>query len=140
MSDLTDALLRAVDEVCDDLGAIADSVAGPDDLQATTDADIQARNQFLHAFAALLREGIQGGREQREFVMQTAVPALLANGQTTLEMVRGHVAFYMALSPHLLAAVPERLREEASAWLAIYAADYTRDVLDIALSAEADAP
>jgi hypothetical protein len=140
VSELTDALLHAVDEVCEDFGAIADSVAGPDDVQATTDADIQARNQFLHAFAALMREGIEGGREQREFVMQTAVPALLANGQTTLDMVRGHVAFYMALAPHLLAAIPEHLRDEASTWLALYAADYTRDVVEIALSAEADMP
>jgi hypothetical protein len=137
VSEVHDAIRQAVDEVCERFGEIADTVADPAAPTELSPAEQQARDQFLHAFAALLREGLQGGREQRDLVMSTAVPALLDNGQSTLDLVRGHVAFYMALSPHLLAAVPEHLREDASTWLATYAADYTAEVTEIALRAEA---
>jgi hypothetical protein len=95
-----------------------------------------AQEQFLHAFVELLREGLQGGSDQRELVMETAVPAIVSAGQTALDLVAGHVAFFTALSPPLLDAVPERLRTDAAAWLARYAADYTREVTERALAAE----
>lgn len=136
MSDVRAALLTAIDQTCDDFGAIADQVSGPAVTQGSPVADPHARDQFVRAFAALLREGVEGGTEQRELVMETAVPALVANGQSAMELLRAHVAFYTALSPHLLAAVPESLRAEAGTWLAGYAADYTREVVERAQAVE----
>ncbi len=132
MDALQQALLSALDEVTPQLPALAERLAEGEDAERA--GDERATEQFLRAFLALLREGIEGGREQRELVMHTAVPALVAAGQTGPDMVRSHVAFYMALAPLLVAEVPEALREEATHWLADYAADYTVEVLTIAMA------
>ncbi len=64
--------------------------------------------------------------------MQTAVPALVASGQTPEQLVHGHVAFFMVLQARMVAAVPAELRDDAALWLARYAAAYTTEVLEVA--------
>jgi hypothetical protein len=137
VSDVAAALLTAVDRTCDQFFAIAEGVADPAEIREMSEAERKAGEQFVHAFAELLREALRGERAQRDLVMETAVPALVANGQTPLELLRGHVSFYMALQPHLLDAVPADLRLEAGRWLARYAADYTHEVVARATEAQA---
>lgn len=134
MSVVTAALLAAVDAVEAELPALADQLAEPGRPRAA--ADEQTTAQFLHAFIALLREALEGGSEQRELVMQTAVPALVAGGQSSLDLLGGHVAFFTALSPRLLAQVAEAHRSDALRWISRYAADYTREVVERAREAE----
>jgi hypothetical protein len=135
VSDVTAALLTAVDAVEAELPALAEQLADPG-RQRGAAAD-QAAAQFLHAFIALLREALAGGGDQRELVMQTAVPALVAGGRSSLDLLDGHVAFFTALSPRLLAEVPDGQRAEAGRWIARYAAGYTREVVERARDEEA---
>lgn len=130
MDALRDALLSALDAVAPELPALAERLA--DEGAAEPTGDDRATDQFLRAFLALLREGIEGGGEQRDLVMQTAVPALVSAGQTPEQLVHGHVAFFMVLQSRLVPAVPEELRDDAALWLARYAAEYTREVLEVA--------
>lgn len=130
MDALQDALLTALDQVTPELPAIAERLTEDADVQRA--GDERATEQFIRAFLALLREGIEGGGEQRDLVMQTAVPALVASGQTTEQLVHGHVAFFMVLQARMVNAVPEELRDDAALWLARYAAGYTTEVLEVA--------
>jgi hypothetical protein len=135
MSETTTALLAALDRV--DVRAVAESVNDPD-AQPRDELSDAAQDQFLHAFVALLREGLEGGHEQRELVMETAVPALVASGQTSvLELVAGHVSIFVALTQRLVEAAPEAVRADAGVWMARYASEYTREVTERALAAEA---
>lgn len=135
MDETTSALLAALDGV--DLRAVAESV-GDADAEPGDELSEAAQDQFLRAFTTLLREGLEGGREQRELVMETAVPAIVASGQTSvLELVAGHVSIFVALTQRLVEAVPEAVRGDACVWMARYAAEYTREVTERALAAEA---
>ncbi len=136
MSRVDDALLQAVDAVSGELPELAGRLEDRLDVpQPEGEQDPRARDQFMRAFIALLREGIEGGREQRELVMSTAVPALVQAGQSPTDLVHSHVAFFMILGPRLIEHMPEDLRDEGSLWLACYAAEYTREVLQIAQEA-----
>lgn len=137
MDRTTAALLRALDEVGPRLRALGESAAPPDAPPPEPQLD-DAADQLLRAFVALLREALEGGREQRELVIPTAVPALVAAGQTTLEIVEGHVTFFMLLSAQLLDVVEADVRDEAAVWLARYAGEYVREVAEAALAAERD--
>ena len=130
MDALQDALLAALDAVTPELPGLAERLSEDQDLQRA--GDDRASEQFMRAFLALLREAIQGGGEQRDLVMQTAVPALVASGQTPEQLVHGHVAFFMVLQARMVAAVPGELRDDAALWLARYAAGYTAEVLEVA--------
>jgi hypothetical protein len=138
MDRTTAALLRALDDVGPRLRALGESAAPPDAPPPDPQMD-EAAEQLLRAFVALLREALEGGREQRDLVFPTAVPALVAAGQTALEIVEGHVSFFMVLSAQLLDAVGADVRDDASVWLARYAGEYVREVTEIALAAERDA-
>lgn len=133
MDALQEALRSALDAVAPELPALLDRLAEQGDVERP--GDERASDQFLRAFLALLREGIEGGGEQRELVMQTAVPALVASGQTPQQLVRSHIAFFMVLQSRMVPQVPDALRDDAALWLARYAADYTREVLEVASAA-----
>lgn len=133
MPELEDALHAALDEITPDLPTLlADLPSAADSAQ---NLDEQATQQFLRAFVALLHEGIDGGREQRDLVMSTAVPALVAAGQTETQLVQSHVTFFMALQSRMLTAVPQEHRRAAALWLAEYAGAYTTEVLQTAQAA-----
>lgn len=130
MDALQEALLSALDAVTPELPAFVERLSEDADVQRA--GDDRATEQFLRAFLALLREGIAGGGEQRDLVMQTAVPALVASGQTPEQLVHGHVAFFMVLQARIVASVPAELRDDATLWMARYAAGYTCEVLEVA--------
>ena len=132
MSDVADAIAAALDRI--DLAAIAAQL-GDGEVEATQ-TDQAATEQFLRAFEALMREALEGGRDQRDLVMDAAIPALVEHGMTTAELVNSHTAFFVALAPPLVEAVePAGLRDEAALWLAAYAGDYTREVAERAEAA-----
>jgi hypothetical protein len=135
MPDAAAALLAALDDGRVDVATVAAEV-GEATGQQESAVDDQAGEQFLRAFEALLREGLQGGREQRELVMESAVPALMANGQTVGDLVESHVAFFVALSSVMIESVEAGVRPDARAWLLRYAAEYIREVTEVALAAE----
>jgi hypothetical protein len=133
VDEIAGSLLQALDRVAPELRALAESVQDED---ADPSLDEAAGEQFLRAFEALLREGFEGRRDQRDLVMETAVPALVATGQSSAELVEGHVAFFVILSARLLEEVPANLRDQAGPWLARYAGDYVREVTERAQEAE----
>ena len=138
MSPVDDALLKSLDAVAGQIDELATQLEERLDLPEPEEPmDPRAREQFIRAFIALLREGIEGGREQRELVMSTAVPALVRSGQSPADLVHSHVALFMVLSPQMLTHMPADLRDEGALWMACYAAEYTREVLDIAQQAAA---
>ena len=133
MPELEDALHAALDEITPDLPTLLADL--PSAAESAETLDDQATAQFLRAFVALLHEGIDGGREQRDLVMSTAVPALVAAGQTETQLVQSHVTFFMALQGRMLAAVAPEHRHAAALWLADYAGTYTCEVLETAQAA-----
>jgi hypothetical protein len=130
------ALLATLDDGRVDLAAVAAEIGETQEQEATVDE--QTSEQFLRAFEALLREGLQGGREQRELVMESAVPALVANGQGAMDLLESHVAFFVGLSSVMIDAVDPGVRPAARIWMLRYAAEYVREVTEVALAAERD--
>ena len=136
MSDVTNAIAAALDRV--DFAALAAQMRDSGVERTTATLDDAATDQFVRAFQALMREALEGRREQRDLVMDAAVPALVARGSTVADLLRSHVAFFVALAPRLVEAVqPAGLRDEAAAWLAEYAAEYVLEVTERAEAAQA---
>ena len=137
MPDAAVAVLAVLDDGRVDFATVAEEIGqamgGRDDK-----LDPQAGEQFLRAFEALLREALHGGREQRELVMEAAVPALVANGQSAMDLLESHVAFFVGLSTVVVEAVEDRVRPAARVWMLRYAAEYIRDVTTVAFAAERD--
>ena len=105
--------------------------------------DEQALEQLVRAFEAVLREALTGGREQRELVLQAAVPAIVANGAGLLDLIEAQVAVFVSVSAAVLEAVDPGERPAARVWLARYAGDYVREVAEVAeraRDAEREAP
>ena len=136
MADVTAALLESVRVAREDMRAIARSMADATPAAERRETDEAANEQFLNAFEALLVEALEGGTEQRTFIMDTAIPALVADGITTSEMLQGHVAYFVALTPRLADGVPAEQRQDAITWLARYFALYACEVTERSLAAE----
>lgn len=95
--------------------------------------------QLLNGFCALLREALEeSGNDTYEIFMETAVPAMVADGQTTGSLVQGSAAFATLLSMHLDEAVPAEHREGARSWLSRFFGRYVADVYSAAAQAEAE--
>ncbi len=92
------------------------------------------REQFFNAFTMLFRDALEERSEEtRRFVLETAVPGMLASGRSVVSLVEGTVAFFALLTHRLLDETPPDLREAAALWLAWYAGAFIRDVVDVAL-------
>jgi hypothetical protein len=95
------------------------------------------QRQFLNGLETLLVEGLRDeGRPTRDLVFDTAIPGLVAEGRTALELVEGHTTLFVALGHELAAAVPPELSAGAATWLAAWSGDYVREVTERALAAE----
>jgi len=86
------------------------------------DLDERAAEQFLRAFEVLLREALAGGREQRELIIQKAVPALVASGRSAPDLVESHVGLFVVLTSAFVAAAGAGQRDAVRDWLARYSA------------------
>ncbi|HVM18013.1 MAG TPA: hypothetical protein VM290_10575 [Gaiellaceae bacterium] len=93
--------------------------------------------QLLNGFETLLTESVDGGgSETREFFIGTAVPALVADGQSPASLVQGTVTFVTLLATQLGERLPPEHRDEGRVWLAGFFGGYCRDVVAAALEAE----
>lgn len=133
---IRDALLDAFTGVGPRLPEIAASLQ--DAAEAPPDEDLAATaHQFFNAFEALVVEALEGaGTEKRAFVFETAIPAMVHQGQSPMELLQSHVAFFVVLSHELLLAVADDEQRAAGAWLAGFFAGYVREVTERALQAE----
>jgi hypothetical protein len=133
------ALAEALTTVRPGLGELSRrlSEASPQ-AQPAEPFDDAANDQFLNAFETVVREGLEGGGQTREFIFSTAVPALVAAGQTPEMLVHGHVAFFVVFCHRLLATVGDDVREDAEVWLSGFFADYVAEVDRVARAAQAD--
>ena len=135
MADPTTALLAVLDSDRVDLHAVIAEI-GP--VGAIAVLDDVAYDQLVRAFTAVLCEALQGGREQRDLVLQTAIPAVVARGQGVLELVEAQAATFVAVGAALVEAVEPGDRAAARVWMARYAAGYVREVAELALAAQQD--
>jgi hypothetical protein len=86
--------------------------------------------QLLNGFSALLKEALEErGSETYELFLSTAVPGMIADGQTTETLVEASASFGTLISMDLVAAVPEEHREAAAVWLAQFFGRYAGDVV-----------
>lgn len=96
--------------------------------------------QLLNGFSALLEEALEeAGSDTYELFIETAIPAVVADGQTTRSLVHASAAFGTLLSMHLVDAVPPEHREAARSWLSMFFGRYVSDVYVAAARAEAGA-
>ena len=127
-----EALGRALTEVRPAMPEIAASLAEVVG-QAAPAYPERDQEQFLRAFETLMRDALEErGEETRRFVLETAVPGMLASGRTVLSLAEGHVAFFTLLTARLLELTPPELRDGAAVWLAWYAGGFMRDVIEVA--------
>ena len=135
MADAASALLAVLDDGRVDLRAVIADL-GP--IGAITVLDDLALEQLVRAFEGVLREALQGGGEQRDLVLQTTVPALVAQGQGVLEVVEAQAAVFVAVAAALVEAADAGDREAVRTWMARYAAGYVREVAELTLAAQQD--
>ena len=118
-----------------------------DNARADADLDPKSRiddfsepdlEQFLNAYEALFMEALDGSDETRRFVLETALPPLLATGQTALDLIRGNVVSAVMFAHRLLPLVAPERRDDAARWLAAFHGSYTQDVAGRALALEAE--
>lgn len=131
------ATRRALRETRDELPALAERAqlmvpeAAADELAAD---DLE---QFANAQEATLLEALDGRRrDAREFVLDTAVPALVGRGCSAPSIVQAQSAFNVLLSQRVAAAVPARVRDRVVAWLARFLGEYTRELAAHAIRAQ----
>ena len=94
--------------------------------------------QFLNAYEGMFMEALEGtGHETRTFILETALPPILAMGQTTLDMIRSNVVSAVMLTHRMLPLIAEEHRDEAARWLARYHSEYTYELARRGLTIEA---
>lgn len=116
--------------------ALAERVVAQSRLAGSlTSSDLE---QLLHGFERLLVEALeQRGREVRSIFIETAVPAVVAQGQTPPELASAATAFGVMLSTHLVLQLPEDQRAAGLLWFADFFGDYVGDLVAAALEASA---
>ena len=132
------ALLDAFARLRPELGELADRLAGQLPEAEREHVDPAETEQFLNAFEALVIEALRGeGRETRDFIFDTAIPAMVAQGQRPLDLLESHITFFVVLSHRLCTDVGPGLADDAAVWLGTFFAGYGREVTERALAAEA---
>ena len=102
-----------------------------------TDEDL---GQLLNAFTAMVREALERGESQtRELLLETAIPAAIAQGETSASLVKANVMFATLIATEVVADLPEDQREDALVWLAGFFGEYVCEMLEAAERAKADA-
>ena len=130
-------LRKAVDADPDALFRVArEVVAGTPSFGPERYSD-EELHQLLNGFRTLLAEAMEdGGSDTYGFFLETAVPSLVADGQTSESLVHAAAAFGALLSMHLIQAVAPERQEDARSWLARFFGRYVADVAAAARRAE----
>lgn len=88
-------------------------------------------DQLVRAFEAVVAESLEGsGREQMDLLVGSAVPALIADGQTTSTLARAVGALAVVISTSLLRDMPRAEHDDAAGWLAGFFGEYAQAVVD----------
>lgn len=86
--------------------------------------------QFLHGFAAIVREAVHGeGREARDLYNASAVAVLSAEGRSVGALARQLVTFAALLGEEIAETVDPAARADAIAWLADFMGEWTEELL-----------
>ncbi len=136
---IRNALMEAFTAIRPDLDAVVERMAAAAPEEERNDYSPETTGQFLNAFEALMLEALEAaGDEKRRFILDTAVPALVAQGSTPSDLMRGHVAFFAVLAHRMLERVPAEQCANAEVWLSRFMGDYCAEVNAIAIQAERD--
>ena len=88
-------------------------------------------DQLVRAFGAVVAESLAGSeREQMHLLAGSAVPALIADGQTTSTLARAVGSLAVVISASLLRDMPPAEQDDAAAWLAGFFGEYTKAIVD----------
>ena len=130
-------LLRAFADVRPGLDEVAARMAASAPEDQRREYDPEATGQFINAFETLMIEALEAaGDEKRRFVFDTAIPAMVAQGQTPVDLTRGHVAFFSVLAHRMLERVPREDCPGAEIWLSQFLGNYCAEVVDRAQRAQ----
>ena len=129
------ALLEAWPTIRPDLGDLVARLEAVLPAAPTTTFAPEEIEQLLNAFEALVLEGLRAeGTETRDFLLETAVPAIVAGGQPPLDLLRSHIGVFVLLTERLCGAVPSEHAQDAALWLAGFFAGYGSDSTERALA------
>jgi hypothetical protein len=86
--------------------------------------------QLVHAFRASLREALAGsGTDARDLMIETAVPAVVAQGDTPATLARSSGVFGVLLASRVARVVPEDARDGAATWLGAFFGEWLHDIV-----------
>ena len=120
MQPFADEIRRLLHDEREQLLALADRVSAT--TQRYSDEEL---HQLLNGFEAMVVEALEGrGTQTRDLFVETAIPAVLAAGESPSGLVHNTVGFAILLTTHLLDSLPPEHRTEAGDWLAHFFADY----------------
>jgi len=93
-------------------------------------------DQLVHAFGGALRERLAGtGTEVLDFMLQTAIPAIVARGERVSELARSSAVFGVLLSVAITERLEPDARGAAVTELASFFGEWERDIVEAAQGA-----
>jgi hypothetical protein len=123
-------LRRAFDEFCPKMAGHLRQDAGLDPttpLGWIDDAELQ---QFVNAFKAMVTEALDGPeRSTRNLIFETALPGVVAEGRTDLQMARSTVITAVMVAYRMLPLVAPEHRDGAARWLAAFYGGYVHELV-----------
>ena len=96
--------------------------------------------RLLAGFEKLLLEAVEGRSEAMALFIETAIPALVANGRRVPDLMHTVVTFSVLLSSQLNALLPEPCRAPATQFFASFFGSYAERVVVAAQQAERELP
>jgi hypothetical protein len=130
-AELADAVVGSREEM---LALARGLLAASDRVSTTSDEQLE---QLVRAGEAMLLEALEGRDETRRFVIETAVPAYVAAGESAATIASSSVTSAVLVSSLLAGKVSEANREAALSWLAAYYGSHLADVLAAVTEAQA---
>ena len=134
--ELREQLSAAIGDSRDAMLALALRAVGDTPEMAARGYGEEDLRQLLNGFEALLVEELGGGGGTREFFIGTAIPAMVADGQSPASLVQGAAMFGALVTSEIASRVDADARDDARVWLASFFGAYCRDVLVAATEAE----
>lgn len=93
--------------------------------------------QILRAFGGLAIESLRGGDgSTREIFLTSAIPAVVAEGETPATLARSATLFGIVMSSEIGGSLEGEDKRAATAWLARFFGEYARDAVDAAMAAQ----
>lgn len=128
-----DAIRRALEPLfADDSESLTRIVDWTRDIDADSPRWDEATNeQFVHGFAAIVREALAGdSREARDLYTASAAAVLAAEGRAPSDLARSLVVFGSLLGVEVAVTADPEVRTEAAQWLALFVGTWTEELLE----------